>query len=258
MIEHPESQASKEIGCLLNQGCLVPDGITCTILLKAMEEKIIDGGPCFIIDGYPRNQDNLDGWERHIGSTRANVLGVFVFNCPEQVCIDRCLNRGRETSGRSDDNNEETIKKRLAIYNECTMPIISQFKNDGKIMEIDSSVTIEQVFEQVEKALGEVKITFENSKKPNWISKRADKAGARAYQKAAYRIFTMETFLNKNTRDELFKLAQDLANRLRDEDFCGDEFGEAEGPVMNKKELINYILDNRDFLFSPPFLGYNE
>ena len=38
----------------------------------------------FLIDGFPRNEDNLDGWERQMGD-KADVKFVLFFECPEEV-----------------------------------------------------------------------------------------------------------------------------------------------------------------------------
>jgi len=38
----------------------------------------------FLIDGFPRNKDNLDGWNRQMG-TKADVRGVLFFECSDQV-----------------------------------------------------------------------------------------------------------------------------------------------------------------------------
>lgn len=41
----------------------------------------------FLIDGFPRNKDNLDGWNRQMG-TKADVRGVLFFECADQVKPD--------------------------------------------------------------------------------------------------------------------------------------------------------------------------
>jgi len=38
----------------------------------------------FLIDGFPRNQDNLEGWERAM-SDKVNMLFVLFFDCTEHV-----------------------------------------------------------------------------------------------------------------------------------------------------------------------------
>ena len=40
----------------------------------------------FLIDGFPRNKDNLDGWDKMMTGV-VNVMGVLFFDCPEDVCI---------------------------------------------------------------------------------------------------------------------------------------------------------------------------
>lgn len=38
----------------------------------------------FLIDGFPRNEDNLDGWEKQMGD-KAEIKFVLFFDCPEDV-----------------------------------------------------------------------------------------------------------------------------------------------------------------------------
>ena len=61
----------------------------------------------FLIDGFPRNEDNLTGWNEAMGD-KVNLKFVLNFECSEKACINRCLERGA-TSGKSDDN-EESLK----------------------------------------------------------------------------------------------------------------------------------------------------
>ena len=54
----------------------------------------------FLIDGFPRNQDNLEGWQRQM-STKTDVKFTLFFDCTEDTCTERCLQRGMAGSGRS-------------------------------------------------------------------------------------------------------------------------------------------------------------
>lgn len=64
----------------------------------------------FLIDGFPRNKDNLDGWNKVM--TDVNVDFILFLDCPESVMESRLLSRG-QTSGRTDDNIE-SIRKRYS------------------------------------------------------------------------------------------------------------------------------------------------
>ena len=78
----------------------------------------------FLVDGFPRNEDNVAGWNAVMGD-EVDVLGVIFFHCEEQTMLDRIMERSK-TSGRNDDN-EEAAKKRFKTYEDSTMPVIKSF-----------------------------------------------------------------------------------------------------------------------------------
>lgn len=129
---------------------------------------IKSGNSKFLIDGFPRNKDNLDGWETQMGA-KVNLKMVLFFDCNQEVswsqfpapcsvikmsllqtCMERCLKRGAAGSGRSDDN-EESLKKRFVTYINGTMPIIEHYDALGLVKKIDATQTSDQVFEEVKK-----------------------------------------------------------------------------------------------------------
>lgn len=155
----PGSQYGQLIADHIKNGTIVPVEITCSLLENAMLEHMrslagsagrgdepIETGN-FLIDGFPRNQNNLDGWERQVND-KVNVKFVLFFECPREVCINRCLERGKEGSGRADDN-PESMAKRLDTYLNQTMPIVVHYEKLGIVRRIDASRQISQVFDDV-------------------------------------------------------------------------------------------------------------
>lgn len=149
--QRPGSQFGEEIDTHIKNGTIVPVQITCSLLKRAMESS---GKDRFLIDGFPRNQDNLDGWNKEMSDV-ATVIRVLFFNCPEQVCVERCLSRGK-TSGRTDDN-EESLKKRIKTYNESTMLIIEHYRKLDLVSEINAGNSPDAVFEDIKKVLNGLK-----------------------------------------------------------------------------------------------------
>lgn len=141
----PNSQYGEEIANHLKNGSIVPVKITCSLLKRAMEAS---GKNKFLIDGFPRNTDNLDGWNSEMEGI-AEVRNVLFFNCPDEVCVERCLTRGL-TSGRTDDN-KESLKKRIETYKTSTMPIIEHYRKMNLVTEIDGNRSTEEVFADVQK-----------------------------------------------------------------------------------------------------------
>ncbi|XP_076340949.1 UMP-CMP kinase-like isoform X3 [Tachypleus tridentatus] len=104
----PGSEYGELIENHIRNGTIVPVEITCSLLQNAMNKSETKK---FLIDGFPRNENNLEGWNRVMGN-KVNLKFVLFFDCPEEVCVDRCLKRGAAGSGRSDDN-EDSLKKSL-------------------------------------------------------------------------------------------------------------------------------------------------
>lgn len=104
----------------------------------------------FLIDGFPRNQDNLDGWIKQM-EAKVNLQFVLFFECPDGVCIDRCLNRG---TGRSDDNMD-SLKNRFTVFHGETMPIVDHYEQQSLVRRVNGEKPPELVFEDVRQAFSD-------------------------------------------------------------------------------------------------------
>ncbi|XP_028329561.1 UMP-CMP kinase [Gouania willdenowi] len=146
------SECGQLIDTFIKDGKIVPVEITISLLRKAMEETIQKDQEKirFLIDGFPRNEDNLQGWNRDMDG-KADVKFVLFFDCNNQTCVNRCLERGR-SSGRSDDNRE-SLEKRIQTYQQSTRPIIDLYEKQGKVRTVDASRSVEEVFADVKSIL---------------------------------------------------------------------------------------------------------
>ncbi|XP_055853345.1 UMP-CMP kinase-like [Episyrphus balteatus] len=140
----PDSKMGPLIKEYMKDGKIVPVEISCSLIENAMKTS---GKSKFLIDGFPRNQDNVDGWNRTMAD-KVDFQFVLFFDCSEELCIQRCLKRG-ESSGRSDDNME-TLKKRIASHINDSLPIIEIYKKMGKVITIDASTHLEVMYKEVE------------------------------------------------------------------------------------------------------------
>ncbi|KJH47712.1 UMP-CMP kinase family protein [Dictyocaulus viviparus] len=150
------SELSQLIDQHLTNGTIVPVEITCKLLENAMEAAGDARG--FLIDGFPRNQNNLEGWERQMKGKeklgallialpyQVDVKFVLFLSCPVDICISRCLHRGE---GRSDDN-EDSLRKRIETYNSQTVPIIEHYQKLGLVKEVPSDKSPDEVYAYVD------------------------------------------------------------------------------------------------------------
>jgi len=151
--------------CLV-QGNIVPVELSLGLLRIAMDEKAKDveyGSRIFLVDGFPRNFDNIQGWMENMPSHTA-VLGALVYNCPMEVLEQRILKRA-ETSGRSDDNLD-SARRRFATFRKETEPVVRalervadlQAKDNTEgsqlnVVNIDAVGTVEDVWKATEAAM---------------------------------------------------------------------------------------------------------
>lgn len=135
------------IEAYIGEGKIVPVALSLGLLKKAM-----DASPAkrFVIDGFPRNEDNLVGWNE-LMSEVADVDCVLFYDVPHDELLRRMLSRG-ETSGRSDDN-VAAAHKRIDTFEECTMPIIRHFEQTGALKRIPGDRDIDTVWQLTQAAI---------------------------------------------------------------------------------------------------------
>ncbi|KAJ3265140.1 hypothetical protein HDU77_006371 [Chytriomyces hyalinus] len=148
-LEHG-TDIGRKCDALMREGKIVPMDIILGLLKSAIADNMETPG--FLIDGFPRAMDQALEFEKTIGKCRA----VLCFTCPLTVLEQRLLERGK-TSGRADDNID-TILKRFKTFEEQSMPVIDHFKKDGRAILIESTGTIDEVYQTTKFHLVEMKI----------------------------------------------------------------------------------------------------
>ncbi|CAK9302401.1 unnamed protein product [Gordionus sp. m RMFG-2023] len=133
------SKFSELIQYHIKNGSIVPVEITCKLIENAM---LRSGKNNFLIDGFPRNQNNLEGWQKEMAD-KVNLKFVLIFDCSEKNCIDRCLKRGA-MSGREDDNIE-SLKKRFHTFENSTLSIIDYYRKFNIVETLDANQTPNKV-----------------------------------------------------------------------------------------------------------------
>ena len=149
---NPKSEFGELIETHIRNGTIVPVEITCKLIDNAIQAS---SATVCLIDGFPRNKDNLEGWVREM-SNKTDLQFVLFFDCPIDTCVQRCLNRGAAGSGRSDDNIE-SVRKRIVTFNEDTLPIIRFYEERNLVKKIDSSRTPDEVHSDVKALMSHLK-----------------------------------------------------------------------------------------------------
>ncbi|KAL7619138.1 UMP-CMP kinase 3 [Lactuca sativa] len=132
---------------MISEGIIVPSEVTIKLLEKAIMENENDK---FLIDGFPRNEENRAAFESVTG-----IIPEFVlfFDCSEEEMEKRLLGRNQ---GRVDDNIE-TIRKRFKVFVDSSLAVIEYYNSKGKVKKIDAGKPVGEVFEAVKAAFAPAK-----------------------------------------------------------------------------------------------------
>ena len=143
------SELGKSAKELIDNGQLIPDAMMLDILAAKLDKLVDSKGVIF--DGFPRTIAQAEALKVMLNERGQDVTAMIELDVPEDELMDRLIKRG-QLSGRADDN-EETIKKRLVVYNEQTSPLKEWYKNDGKHCYINGLGDLDRIFADIVAAI---------------------------------------------------------------------------------------------------------
>ncbi|MDP9957920.1 adenylate kinase [Epilithonimonas hungarica] len=137
----------------IDKGELVPDQVTIDMLIDELRKPTETNG--FIFDGFPRTATQTEALETIVKEQLDSEISICLsLIVDDEVLVERLLKRG-ETSGRTDDSNEDIIRNRITEYYTKTAEVAELYKKQGKYVEVngigDISEISEKLFAEVEK-----------------------------------------------------------------------------------------------------------
>ncbi|MCE5248024.1 MAG: adenylate kinase [Candidatus Polarisedimenticolia bacterium] len=145
------SDLGRRVKEVMDAGHLVSDELIADVVAERLAQA--DASRGFLLDGFPRTVRQISLLDRILGER--NLDCVVLLDVPDQVVEDRLLGRATKGDGgvvRADDNLE-TIRKRLAVYREETLPVAAVYDGRGVLARVDGVGTEEEVFARVVAAL---------------------------------------------------------------------------------------------------------
>jgi len=135
-----------EAKSIMEKGHLVPDEVVIGMIDSSIEKHPDAKG--FLFDGFPRTVAQAEALDKLLALRKTGINKVIALDVIEEELVNRLLKRG-ETSGRSDDNNEATIRRRYAVYKKDTEPVAEYYKDQDKFVVIKGIGTIDEIFNAV-------------------------------------------------------------------------------------------------------------
>lgn len=144
-----ETELGKQAKAFMDRGEYVPDSLTNDLVRDRLAQADAKAG--FLLDGYPRTAEQVVELDSILESQGTKLDAVVQLTADTDEVVRRLLNRAIE-QGRADDT-EDVIRRRLAIYEEQTAPLISVYAQRGLVVMIDGLGEVAEVTGRILEAL---------------------------------------------------------------------------------------------------------
>lgn len=161
----------------IDHGNFVPDNVVIGMIQDLLEKA--PEGQKFLFDGFPRTMAQAEKLDDLLEQVKGNLGRVVLLDCPDEVIVERitgrrscdkcgsvyhmkfnppsqgeqCDEEGCQLTQRPDDT-EETVRKRIGVYEERTSPLIDFYEDKKLVEHIDASKSINEVRAAVVQQLG--------------------------------------------------------------------------------------------------------
>jgi adenylate kinase len=171
-----QTELGKLAQTYMTKGELVPDDVTIAMIKERLSRPDCEVGA--LLDGFPRTPAQAEALETMLQDFSGQVDLVPFITAQEDVLVERlsgrwtCRENGHifnektnppKEAGKCDfdgselyqrdDDKAETVKNRIQVYFKQTSPLISYYRDHGKLIEIDGTQAIDQVTEDLMAAL---------------------------------------------------------------------------------------------------------
>lgn len=171
-----ETPLGKKVKEYLIQGALVPDELTIDLVWDRLDQEDCKDG--FLLDGFPRTIKQAEALEEGLEKRDLRLDRVINIDVDKNDLVKRLAGRrvclscgatyhvennppsqegicdkcGKDVIQREDDK-EETVLNRINVYEEQTQPLIDFYAKKDLLFSVDGTLSIAQVFEEIEKEL---------------------------------------------------------------------------------------------------------
>ncbi len=128
----------------MDKGELVPDEVVIGMISSALDENPKVKG--FLFDGFPRTTNQAEALDKLLALKRSPIEVMLALDVSEEELVKRLVKRG-ETSGRSDDNNEQVIRARLIEYKKYTASVADHYNKSEKVVLVKGEGSVHEIFQ---------------------------------------------------------------------------------------------------------------
>jgi adenylate kinase len=144
-LQHADTPLAVQVRAVMAAGGYVDDATTNDIVTDRLGATDCADG--FLLDGYPRTLSQVLYLDELLAQAARRLDAVICLRVDEEEVVQRLVARG-QMSGRVDDT-PQTIRARLAVYQEQTAPLLETYRARGLLLPVDAMGTVQDVAERI-------------------------------------------------------------------------------------------------------------
>jgi adenylate kinase len=133
----------------MDKGELVPDAVTVGMVKERLSRPDCAHGA--LLDGFPRTRAQAAALDSLLAELNGRINVVPYIHVETDVLVARLLKRA-ELEGRADDN-EETIRTRMMVFEEQTKPLLDYYREHGLLVTVDGDRPVEVVNHELQEII---------------------------------------------------------------------------------------------------------
>jgi len=145
------TELGRQAKAIMDAGDLVDDATIIGVIGDRISEDDCKGG--FILDGFPRTLAQAEGLDVLLTDKGLTLDAVVEIRVPEEELFARIEKRAAESGETRADDNAETLKNRLQVYQDQTAPVLGYYEDKDMVDTVDGLQSIEAVTADIEKIL---------------------------------------------------------------------------------------------------------
>jgi adenylate kinase len=174
-----ETELGREAKAYMDAGDLVPDDLVIRMILEEIEDKGADG---FLLDGFPRSVGQAEALDEALAENGRRLTAAVLIFVDDGTVIQRLSGRRQCSAGhlyhvefdppkndgycdqcgkplrQRDDDQPDTIRKRLATYHAKTEPVIDYYQERGMLQRFDGSRSPDEVHNLIRATLASLRL----------------------------------------------------------------------------------------------------
>ena len=140
---HNQTALGQEAKNFMDKGELVPDEVVIGMISSALDLNPFAKG--FLFDGFPRTSTQAEALDKLLSLKKTPIVVMLALDVSGEELVKRLVKRG-ETSGRTDDNNEQVIRARIKEYHNKTAAVADYYHQFGKVVMVRGEGSVEEIF----------------------------------------------------------------------------------------------------------------